>query len=93
MTESRKKMLDYRRANHLCIECGERAKDGCTRCIGCLQYQAAMSKLRRARYTDEDKKAAYEYHKKWLADHPDNVKAYKNRKSEYNRRYTYGGLE
>ena len=93
MTENRRKMLDYRRANHLCIECGERAKDGSTRCIGCLQYQAAMAKLRRERYTDEDKKAVYEYHKKWLADHPDRVEVYKSRKSEYNRRYTYGGLE
>ena len=90
MTEERKRLYEYRKANNLCVECGDTAKPGKTRCIGCLQYQAVMSRMRWENYTPAEKKRLRQMQKKWREDHPERMEVYKSRKSEYNRRYRDG---
>lgn len=88
--EMKKALRDYRRSNHLCIVCGDRAEEGHTRCTGCLQIEAVRARERYAHMSAEQKRAKQEYRKKWLEKNPDKAKTYKARRHEYNMRYTYG---
>lgn len=83
-------LKESRKSMGLCIDCGDRAKPGCTRCVGCLQVIAVKQKMRRKEMSDEKKAARREYERKWMAENPDRIEVYKSRKSEYNRRYRNG---
>lgn len=74
----------------LCVDCKERAEPGKTRCLRCLHIIAAKERFRREDETPEHRKKRMEYHKNWQETHPENMKKYKSRKSEYNRRYRNG---
>lgn len=82
----------YRRSQGLCVDCGERAAEGKTRCYRCLQIIAVKQKMR---YQEQANGPAYreqrrEYQKKWQENHPDRMAVYRERKSMYNRKYFYG---
>lgn len=84
----------YRKANGLCISCGEIAVPGKTRCIGCLQVAAAKQRIkyqeRIAADPESFRRERREYVKKWQERNPEKVALYKSRKSQYNRKYFYG---
>lgn len=88
------KYQKYRFENGLCLDCSERAVPGKTRCYRCLQIIAVKAKMRyQERMNDpEYRNKQREYQKKWKEDHPENMAVYKSRRSEYNRRYRWGGL-
>lgn len=78
---------EYRKKNGLCLNCGEKAVQGKTRCIGCLQYEAAREKMRREEGGSDYQKAKREYLKKWQQKNPDKMAVYRGRKHDYNQRY------
>ena len=43
----RKQLLDFRRANGLCLDCGKKAADGRVRCINCLRKAKEAEQVRR----------------------------------------------
>ena len=81
----------YRKANGLCWGCGEIAEPGKTRCLRCAQIATAKEKMRREEniklYGDDYRQAKREYQKSWAMKNPEKVAVYKDRKSEYNRKY------
>ena len=81
----------YRKENGLCYTCGDRAEPGKSRCLRCLQIEAAKEKMRREEKGDDYRQARREYMKKWQDENPERMAEYKRRKSEYNRRYLNGG--
>ena len=78
----------------LCYNCGCPAEEGKTRCRYCLDKNAQAQRERTRKmldkYGDDYRKAKNEYMKKWLSENQDKVDVYKSRKTEYNRKYTYG---
>lgn len=87
-----KAKYQYCRENGLCYTCGERAEPGKSRCLRCLQIEAAKEKIRRDEKGDDYRRARAEYIKNWQENNPDKMEVYKGRKSEYNRRYRNGGF-
>lgn len=83
------KLYEYRRHNGLCVRCGEKAENGKSRCLYCLQIEAVKQKMRSEKWSDEKRKEKAEYLKQWQKRNPEKMKTYKSRKSEYNRRYFY----
>lgn len=86
------KYYQYRRSQGLCVDCGERAAEGKTRCYRCLQIIAVKQ---RERYQERANDKAYkekrrEYQKEWQDKNPEKMAVYKSRKPMYNRRYIYG---
>lgn len=82
----------YRKENGLCVSCGDRAVPGKTRCLGCLQIAAAKQRMRYQDGGDAYRKAKYQYVKKWQKENPEKMEVYKSRRSEYNKRYNWGGV-
>lgn len=70
----------YLKTNGLCVNCGEVAQKGKTRCIRCAQIDAAKQHIREQEYSKERKAERRAYCRTWIKNHPD-----KNR--EYQRRY------
>lgn len=91
-----KELYQYRKDNGLCVNCGDRAVMGKTRCISCAQIDAVKAKYREEnRIKDKRRLTAYrkqknKYLKEWREKNPDKVAVYKSRKSEYNKRYKEG---
>ncbi len=83
----KKELYQYRKDNHLCVDCGDRAQMGKTRCLGCSQIMNVKQRIRYAEWSDEQKETKQAYRKGYLESHPEKVALYKSRKSEYNQRY------
>lgn len=65
----------YRYDNGLCLDCGERAASGKTRCYRCLQIIAARQRDRY--YNDpEYREHTKEYQKKWKEKNREHVREY-----------------
>lgn len=90
------KLYQYRKENGLCVNCGDKAVPGKTRCVGCAQIDAVKAKDREERRTRNKhwvtayRKRKNAYMREWKEKNPDKVEVYKSRKSEYNRRYKEG---
>lgn len=91
---SKEELYKYRRQNHLCVNCGERADGNKSRCIRCAQIETVKAHIRREEkikmYGDDYRRAKNEYMKKWKKKNPEKVAVYKSRKGEYNRNYKKG---
>lgn len=74
----------YFKMNGLCVNCGEPAQKGKTRCIRCAQIDAAKQKIREESYSEERKEELRIYRRDYIRRHPE-----KNR--EYQRRYRENG--
>ena len=85
--EKQKALMQYRRENKLCIECGDHVKEGRTRCAGCLQMSAFRARQYRAAWSPERKQKQKEDIQRWLDNHPEYMDQYNARRKEYNRRY------
>ena len=70
----------YRKRKHLCLDCGEKAADGKTRCLGCLQKIAGRQKMyaerKKAENPDAYADAKRKYQKKWADKNRDHVREY-----------------
>lgn len=66
----------YRKENHLCVNCGEQSAPGKTRCIGCLQNIAAKQRMRYQDGGEAYRQARREYEKKWADKNRDHVREY-----------------
>ena len=90
------KYQQYRKDNGLCLDCGEMAAKGKTRCIRCLQIIAAKQKMREHQKREADpegyREAKNRYRRNWEEKNPDKVAVYRQRKSEYNKRYNWAFL-
>ena len=75
-----------RKAQGLCVTCGDSAQDGKTQCAMCAKLQRIKQKAYRDALPDEAKQRQYQRVRRWLAEHPDRVEEYKRLKPEYNRR-------
>lgn len=90
------KLYKYRKENGLCVNCGDTAVPGKTRCIGCAQIERVKAKNRaETRIKDKRRLTAYrkqknKYMKEWREKNPDKVAVYKSRRPEYNKRYKEG---
>lgn len=76
-------LYEYRKANGLCVSCGEIAKPGRTRCIRCSQIYAVKEQERRKHLTPEQEERRKEYQRFYAKNHP----VSKEKRSEYNRQY------
>ena len=89
-----KPLIEYRKEHGLCYECGDKAENGKTRCMWCLQRIAGRQKMyeerKREKNPDEYYRAKREYQRKWQTKNPEKMNLYKSRKSEYNKKYFYG---
>lgn len=86
------RIYEYRKKQGLCVNCGEVAASGKTRCIRCAQIEAvkALDRYHHKVHTDAYRDARSQYEKKWRESNPEKMAMYKSRKSEYNRRYNNG---
>lgn len=88
-----KERYHYRRANNLCVNCGDKS-DGHAYCEDCRQIIRIKYKDRWDKRSEEEKQAKREYHreyrKEYLRRKPEKAALYKSRRSEYNRRYRNG---
>lgn len=78
---------EYRLENGLCVNCGEPADANKTRCWRCLQIECVKAKARYENLTPEEKQIRYAREQAWRKMHPKNVAVYKNKQTEYNKRY------
>lgn len=81
------KIYKYRKDNHLCVNCGDKAEDGSTRCIRCMQIERVKAHERYINLSPEEKHEKYLRQKRWRFNHPEKIEEYAKRKTEYNRRY------
>lgn len=95
--DTREYMKKYRAMQKelgICYNCGCVVEDGRTRCKECLEKNAKAQRERTRRmleqYGDDYRRAKNEYMKKWQSENPDKVAVYKSKRTEYNRKYTYG---
>ena len=79
-----------RKAQGLCVTCGDPAQAGKTQCETCAKFQRIKQKMYRDALPYEEKQRQYMRVREWLAAHPERVAEYKRRKSEYNRKYREG---
>lgn len=91
--DRKKKWYLYRKENHLCVNCGERTNGGNTRCERCRQILAVKEKERYEKLSDDEKHEKYLKNLAWRKKNPDKVAVYSKRKSDYNRKYNWGGLK
>lgn len=80
-------LYDYRRKNGLCVNCGERAVQGKSRCIGCAQIECAKAKIRYAALSPKEKHMRYLRESEWRDRNPERVATYKSRQTQYNKKY------
>lgn len=78
------KYYAYRKDNGLCVNCGERAVPGKTRCISCLQIAAARQRMRYYDGGDAYRKARRQYERKWAEKNREHVREYKRKWYEEN---------
>lgn len=78
-------LYEYRKSNGLCVECGDRAEPGRTRCIGCSQIEAVRraERMSNEEYREKSREYQRKYQKEYRKTHPKD----KRKVSEYNRRY------
>lgn len=84
------KIYHERKAQGLCVRCGDEAMEGRTRCKICAKIEALRNQKYYHSMTPEKREEKRAYVKKWQVAHPERVNVYKARKSEYNRRYREG---
>lgn len=72
----------YRRDHHLCVKCGEELPPECTlkMCDVCRRFTRAKQNARYAMRSDEWKAAKRDYFRRWLAEHPEKAKEYRERR-------------
>lgn len=72
----------YRRDHHLCVKCGEELPPEQTlkMCDVCRRFEQIRDRQRYAEKSDEWKAAKREYFRRYLAEHPEKVKLYRERR-------------
>lgn len=84
---NKRELYHYRRENGLCVNCGEPAVEGKTRCVSCAQFECAKAKSRYASLTPQEKHMRYLREMRWRKRNPEKVAIYKSRQTQYNKRY------
>ena len=91
-----KAIVEYRKANHLCLDCGEVAVKGKTRCLFCLQKIAGRQRMYEERKKSENPDEYYQkrraYYKKWCDKNRDHVREYHRKWYEENYKSTWGEI-
>ena len=91
-----KPIIEYRKSHGLCYECGEKAENGKTRCLWCLQRIAGRQRMYEERKKSENPEAYYQakraYQKKWADKNRDRVREYHRKWYEENYKSTGGNL-
>lgn len=85
-----------KREKGICLTCDEPAVPGKTRCKRCLEITAVKQKMYYQNKIKNDPlylKKRREYIKQWEKKNPDKVAVYKERRTEYNRRYNWKGVD
>jgi len=84
-----------KREKGLCLTCDDPAVPGKSRCKKCLELAKVKQRMYYQNKVENDPeflKKRNEYFKQWCKKNPDKVAVYKERKSEYNRRYEWSGV-
>lgn len=83
-----KPIIEYRKSNHLCLDCGNKAEVGKTRCSYCLQKIAGRQRLYEERKKQDNPEAYYQakrqYQKKWSDKNREHVREYHRKWYEEN---------
>lgn len=80
-------LYQYRRENGLCVNCGERAVPGKSRCTSCAQVECIKARIRYAALSPREKHMRYLRESEWRDRNPERVAAYKLRQPQYNKKY------
>ena len=75
-----------RKAQGLCVKCGDPAISGKTICESCKAIYRLKSKAYRDGWSAKKRAMVYAASAAWRKAHPERIEEYKRRKQEYNRR-------